>query len=42
MITPGEYKNFVRGEWQEVVAKVYDEYEKMLKRESEPWTLTTC
>ncbi len=31
MLTPEEYKNFVRGEWQEVVAKVYGEYEKMLK-----------
>lgn len=31
MMTPAEYKNFVRGEWQEVVAKVYEAYEKMLK-----------
>ena len=31
MLTPSEYKDFVRGEWQEVVAKVYHEYEKMLK-----------
>ncbi|MCX6703889.1 MAG: UvrD-helicase domain-containing protein [Candidatus Woesebacteria bacterium] len=31
MLTPEEYKDFVRGEWQEVVAKVYPEYEKMLK-----------
>jgi DNA helicase-2/ATP-dependent DNA helicase PcrA len=31
MLSPEEYKNFVRGEWQEVVAKVYPEYEKMLK-----------
>ncbi len=31
MLTPEEYKNFVRGEWQEVAAKVYEEYEKMLK-----------
>ena len=31
MLTPEEYKGYVRGEWQEVVAKVYDEYEKMLK-----------
>jgi DNA helicase-2/ATP-dependent DNA helicase PcrA len=31
MLTPSEYKDFVRGEWQEVVAKVYPEYEKMLK-----------
>jgi len=30
MLTPEEYKNFVRGEWQEIVAKVYSEYEKML------------
>lgn len=31
MLTPSEYKNFVRGEWQEIVAKIYDEYEKMLQ-----------
>jgi DNA helicase-2/ATP-dependent DNA helicase PcrA len=31
MLSPEEYKGFVRGEWQEVVAKVYPEYEKMLK-----------
>jgi DNA helicase-2/ATP-dependent DNA helicase PcrA len=31
MLTPEEYKNFVRGEWQEIVAKVYGEYENMLK-----------
>ena len=31
MLTPEEYKNFVRGEWQEITAKVYGEYEKMLK-----------
>ena len=31
MLTPEEYKNFVRGEWQEVVSKVYEKYEKMLK-----------
>ena len=31
MLTPAEYTNFVRGEWQEVAAKVYGEYEKMLK-----------
>ena len=31
MLTPEEYKDFVRGEWQEVVAKVYEKYEKMLK-----------
>lgn len=31
MLTPEEYKNFVRSEWQEVVAKVYTEYEKTLK-----------
>ncbi len=31
MLTPEEYKDFVRGEWQEVVAKVYPKYEKMLK-----------
>ena len=38
MLSPEEYKNFVRGEWQEIVAKVYPEYEKMLKR-SGPWIL---
>ncbi len=31
MLTPEEYTNFVRGEWQEVVSKVYGEYEKNLK-----------
>jgi DNA helicase-2/ATP-dependent DNA helicase PcrA len=31
MMSPDEYKNFIRGEWQEVVSKVYVEYEKMLK-----------
>ena len=31
MLTPAEYKNFIRGEWQEVVAKVYEAYEAMLK-----------
>jgi DNA helicase-2/ATP-dependent DNA helicase PcrA len=31
MLSPEEYKNFIRGEWQEVVSKVYIEYEKMLK-----------
>lgn len=31
MLTPEEYMNFVRGEWQETVAKVYGEYEKRLK-----------
>lgn len=31
MLSPEEYKNFIRGEWQEVVAKVYVEYEKVLK-----------
>lgn len=31
MITPEEYPNFVRGEWQETVAKVYSLYEKNLK-----------
>lgn len=30
MLTPAEYVNFVRGEWQEVVSKVYGEYEKNL------------
>ncbi|HKC04782.1 MAG TPA: UvrD-helicase domain-containing protein [Patescibacteria group bacterium] len=31
MMTPNEYTNFARGEWQEVVAKIYDKYEKTLK-----------
>lgn len=31
MLTPEEYKGFVRGEWQKVVSKVYERYEKMLK-----------
>jgi DNA helicase-2/ATP-dependent DNA helicase PcrA len=31
MLTPAGYKDFVRGEWQEVVAKVYEKYEAMLK-----------
>ncbi len=31
MLTPSEYKDFIRSEWQEVIAKVYEEYEKMLK-----------
>ncbi len=31
MLTPAEYINFVRGEWQEIVAKVYDKYESSLK-----------
>lgn len=31
MLSPAEYINFARGEWQEVAAKVYAQYEKMLK-----------
>lgn len=31
MLSPSEYINFVRSEWQEVAAKVYVEYEKRLK-----------
>lgn len=31
MLSPAEYLNFVRSEWQEVAAKVYVEYEKRLK-----------
>lgn len=31
MLTPEEYKGYVRGEWQEVVSNVYVSYEKMLK-----------
>ncbi len=30
MLTPAEYTNFVRSEWQEVAAKVYERYEKNL------------
>lgn len=30
MLTPQEYLNFARGEWQETVAKIYEGYEKML------------
>jgi len=31
MVSPVEYKNLVRGDWQEIVSKVYVQYEKMLK-----------
>lgn len=31
MLSPAEYINFVRSDWQEVAAKVYVEYEKSLK-----------
>src|SRR3989304_8290168 len=31
MMNPAEYTNFARGEWQEVVAKIYERYEKALK-----------
>lgn len=31
MLTPEEYKGYVRGEWQEIVVKVYEQYEAMLK-----------
>jgi len=31
MLTPKEYANFARGDWQEIVAKIYDKYEKALK-----------
>lgn len=31
MISPEEYKNLIRGDWQEIVSKVYVQYEKMLK-----------
>lgn len=31
MLSPAEYLNFVKSEWQEVAAKVYIEYEKRLK-----------
>jgi DNA helicase-2/ATP-dependent DNA helicase PcrA len=31
MMNPAEYTNFAQGEWQEVVARVYEGYEKMLK-----------
>ncbi len=31
MLSPAEYINFVRSDWQEITAKVYLEYEKKLK-----------
>lgn len=31
MLSPSEYVNFVRNEWQDIVSKVYVEYEKALK-----------
>ncbi len=31
MLTPDEYKNFVRNDWQETASKVYSEYQKKLK-----------
>lgn len=31
MLTPSGYSEFVKGDWQEVVLKVYTEYEKALK-----------
>lgn len=31
MLSPAEYLNFVRSDWQEVASKVYVEYEKRLK-----------
>lgn len=31
MLSPEDYKNVVRGDWQEVTSKVYSEYERMLK-----------
>lgn len=31
MLTPSEYINFVRSDWQEAASKVYTEYEKKLK-----------
>ena len=31
MLSPSEYKDFIKGEWQEVVAKVYQAYEKKIK-----------
>jgi DNA helicase-2/ATP-dependent DNA helicase PcrA len=31
MLSPAEYVNFVKSEWQEVAAKIYIEYEKALK-----------
>ncbi len=31
MLPPEEYRNLVRGQWQEVAAKVYEFYEKKLK-----------
>jgi len=32
MISPSEYVNFVKSEWQDVAAKIYLEYEKNLKK----------
>lgn len=31
MLTPAQYTEFVKGDWQEVVSKVYREYEKSLQ-----------
>ena len=31
MLTPAEYLNFVKSDWQEIAAKIYVEYEKTLK-----------
>ena len=31
MMEPFEYTNFAKGEWQELIAKIYDKYEKALK-----------
>lgn len=31
MLTPSQYTEFVKGDWQEVVSKVYREYEKSLQ-----------
>ncbi len=31
MMSPVEYLNFAQGQWQEIIAKVYEAYEKMLK-----------
>lgn len=31
MLSPEEYKGYVRGEWQEIVSKIYEKYEKVLK-----------
>lgn len=31
MLSPEEYKGYIRSDWQEIVSRVYDKYEKILK-----------